>query len=138
MNVYDEINDARNCGVVHCGMITSESITLAELATQFGLSFTPEKYHEISKLQAESVAKHILYRDLAYDVELMPKSEVQKLTNRFFDCFNEDNTRYYTNGDYYSAKSEHKWNSATAATFDTGILIVSRSKVGCLWVEDED
>lgn len=112
-------------------------MTLVELATRFGLIFASDTYREISKDQAEAVAKRVLYCDLAYDSEIMTTTAAQALASRFLDCFDES-TQYYTNGDYYANGSSHSWNPATTATFDTGILVIGKSRVGCLWVEDED
>jgi hypothetical protein len=30
------------------------------------------------------------------------------------------------------------WMPATHATFDMGVLVIGATRVGCLWVEDED
>jgi hypothetical protein len=30
------------------------------------------------------------------------------------------------------------WMPATHATFDMGVLVIAGTRVGCLWVEDED
>ncbi|MBW4490496.1 MAG: hypothetical protein KME12_22180 [Trichocoleus desertorum ATA4-8-CV12] len=138
INICDEINAARDCGVTHCHIIEVEPTPLTEIVPKFGLVFTPDTYQEISKAQAEAVAKRVLHRDLAYDAEIMTETEAQALVNQFLDCFDEENAEYYTNGDYYSEEVSHGWNPATAATFDTGILVIGKSRVGCLWVEDED
>lgn len=138
VDICDEINDARDCGVLHCGIIRSETMTLIELAPKFRLSFAADTYREINKAQAAAVAKRVLHCDLAYDSEIMPEPVAQALANRFLDNFDEENTQYYTNGDYYMAGASYGWNPATTATFDTGILIISKLNAGCLWVEDED
>ena len=138
IDICDEIKTARDCGVTHCHIIEVEPMPLTELVPRFGLVFTPDAYREISKAQAETVAKRVLHRDLAYDAEIMTEPEAQALANRFFDCFDEENAQYYTNGDYYSDGSNHSWTPATDATFDTGILVIGKSRTGCLWVEDED
>ncbi len=55
-----------------------------------------------------------------------------------------DGARFYTNGTFQEAPgteltwSGATWNPATAATLDTGVLIVGPNRSGCLWVEDED
>jgi len=138
VDICDEINVARDCGVMHCHIIEVEPMPLTELVPRFGLVFTPNTYQGISKAQAEAVAKRVLHRDLAYDAEIMTETEAQALATCFFECFNEETAQYYTNGDYYSGGSSHGWNPATSATFDTGILVIDQSRSGCLWVEDED
>ena len=138
MDICDQINDARDCGFVRCGIIESKLMTLAQLTAKFGLVFASGIYQEISKVQSEIVAECILRCDLAYNLEIMSETAAQVLANRFLSCFDEENTQYYTNGDYYADSSSHEWNPATTATFDTGILVINKSRAGCLWVEDED
>ncbi len=138
-SICDEIETARDCGVVHCHIIKEFPMSLDELAPRFGLLFTPRTYREIGKEQAEKVAKRILHCDLAYDSELMAEREAEQLASRFLGYFEEKDTQYYTNGDYYITDAGSQgWHPATSATLDTGILVVAKSQSGCLWVEDED
>lgn len=137
-SICDEIETARDCGVVHCHIIEEFPMSLDELAPRFRLLFTPRTYREIRKEQAEKVAKRILHCDLAYDSELMAGIEAEQLASRFLEYFEEKDTQYYTNGSYYTDAESHNWHPATCATFDTGILVVAKSRSGCLWVEDED
>jgi hypothetical protein len=137
INICDEINAARDRGIIHCGMIEAELTDLSEIAPKFGLIFGSDIYQKISKAQAEVIAQRVLQSDMAYDHEIMTAAAAQALTSRFLDHFDQESSEYYTNGDYYSV-SGRSWNSATTAIFDTGILIISKSRVGCLWVEDQD
>ncbi len=138
VDICDEIIDARKYGAIYCDIIEVELLPLSELAPIFGLFFTPDTYHEISKAQTEAIAKRVLHRDLAYDAENMIETKAQTLANRFIACFDEQDAQYYTNGYYYADGSNHGWTPATDATFDTGILIIGKSRSGYLWVEDED
>ncbi|MEM7579090.1 MAG: hypothetical protein AAF316_04425 [Cyanobacteria bacterium P01_A01_bin.80] len=145
MDICSEIDSLRDCGFVNCGIV-DESLTLKQLALRFELFFEPNIYKEINRQQAAVVVRRILHRDLAYDSKLMSQVKAENLTTRFLDCFDIKDTQYYTNGSYYApeqgfvnnVKVGHSWTPATYATFDTGILVVSKSKSGCLWVEDED
>lgn len=137
-SICDEIETTRDCGVVHCHIIEEFPMSLDELAPRFRLLFTPCTYREIGKEQAEKVAKRILHCDLAYDSELMTERKAEQLASRFLGYFEEKDTQYYTNGGYYTDAESHAWHPATYATFDTGILVVAKSRSGCLWVEDED
>ena len=116
MDICDAIKEARDCGIVHCGILNTESMSLVELTARFGLMFSPDIYQAISNVQAESVAWRILHRDLAYSSELMTESAAQSLARRFLARFDADNTQYYTNGDYYAARFNCGWMPATAAT----------------------
>jgi hypothetical protein len=137
-DVCAAIQDNRECGVTHCCILATEAITLTEAAATFGLHFTPNLYRETTRAQAETVAKFILHRDLAYGVEVMPEAMAQAFAKHFLDHFSQGDIQCYTNGDYYANPPSRAWNPATNATFDTGILIIGNSIIGCLWVEDED
>ncbi|AGY56377.1 hypothetical protein [Gloeobacter kilaueensis] len=137
-SICDQISSARDCGVVHCGILESDAITVGELAARFGLISTPDIYRLINRAQALAVAKRILHRDLAYDAKIMSEARAQALAENFLNHFDKEHVQYFTNGDYDIDSSSNGWNPATSATFDTGILVLGNSKAGCLWVEDED
>jgi len=137
-NICDEIKRARGCGVTHCHLIKAAPMPLAKLVSKFSLYFTPTTYRKISKAQARVLTKRILHRDLAYNGKAMSAAKAEALTHRFFECFDGENVRYYTNGDFYTDNASHSWNPATSATFDTGILVMGNALAGCFWVEDED
>ncbi|PSB27495.1 hypothetical protein C7B82_16420 [Stenomitos frigidus ULC18] len=111
---------------------------LAELAPKFGLAFAVNIDRLISKAQAVAIAKRILHCDLAYSSEIMTKIAANALASRFLECFTEEDSQYYTNGNYYSTAPRSGWMPAAAATFDTGIVVIGKSRTGCLWVEEED
>jgi hypothetical protein len=48
--------------------------------------------------------------------------------------FGKDEVKFATN----AAQSLNAWTPATDATFDMGVLVIGTTKVGCLWVEDEE
>jgi hypothetical protein len=66
------------------------------------------------------------------------------LADRFLASFGTDGVHYFTNADFGARAdpaftlSSFGWNPVTAATFDTGVLVVGPRRCGCLWVEDED
>lgn len=101
IDIRDEINHARKFGGIYCDIIEVEPLPLSQLAPRFEFLFIPDTYHEINKAQAETVAKRVLHRDLAYDAEIMTETEAQTLANRFTACFDEQDAQYYTNGYYY-------------------------------------
>ncbi|MEM9928153.1 MAG: hypothetical protein AAF915_31300 [Cyanobacteria bacterium P01_D01_bin.50] len=137
MDICEKIDHVRDCGYVNCGIV-DESLSLKKLASRFELFFKPNLYFEISYQQAASLLTRILNRDLAYNSKIMSGAKAENLTTRFLECFDKESAQYYTNGDFYETRPKRGWNPATNATFDTGILVISNSKAGCLWVEDED
>ena len=144
MCVADEIQSAREAGVVHCGLSSQASPSVPELAAEFGLSRDPGVYREIDAAAARRLVQLILHQDMAYNSEIIPLPHAAELADRFLDQFGIDGVRFYTNGTFHEARGPNltwsgaSWNPATKATFDTGVLVVSPKCRGCLWVEDED
>jgi hypothetical protein len=76
---------------------------------------------------------------LAYNAEIMPAARAVEFAEQFFAQFGADGVQYYTNGTFHEQiGSGAEWNPVTAATFDTGVLVIGPWRSGCLWVEDED
>ena len=144
MNITDEIIAARNCGVVHCGFSSLVSPSLAELASQFGLSADPANYREIDEASARWLIEMVLNQDMAYNAEILPADRAVELADRFLSPFRAQEVRFFTNGSFHEARgpkltwSGASWNPATQATFDTGVMILGPKFSACLWVEDED
>lgn len=125
--LFEEIRAARKYGVVHCGVISLSDPTPAAVAHAFGLRSDDIAYREIDEVEARSSAISILFRDLAYNTEVMPLPQAERLADSFLAQFGSDG-KYFTNN----------WTPATEATFDAGILVIGQKLCGCLWVEDED
>ena len=113
-----------------------------ELAREFGLADDPSNYKEIDAAAAWRLIQLILHQDLAYNAEVMPAGRAAELANQFLVQFSTDGVRFFTNGTFHEARgvtwSGVNWNPVTAATFDTGVLVIGSRVSGCLWVEDED
>lgn len=143
MDICEEIQTARSAGFVRC-CIAPGVATLEQLAADSGLSTGSQLYHEIRADAARRLAFLILTKDLAYDCVVVAPALADSLLERFFAVFGSHDVRYFTNGTFHEAPAENPthsgvtWQPATAATFDTGILIVGPIASGVLWVEDED
>jgi hypothetical protein len=127
MAVNEDIKAARRFGVVRCGISRQPSPSLWELAQEFNLYYSPDSYREIDEEFARTTVMQLLSCDMAYDAQIMPRSQAEELTHRFFAQF-DIGTRYFTNN----------WCPVTGATFDHGILAINPNVSGCFWVEDED
>jgi hypothetical protein len=138
LDICREIVDARDCGVVHCHLIKIERLTLEELVPKFDLLYSPQTYREIERKKAKKVIELVLQYDLAYGAEIINSSQAEDLAGRFLAYFECEEAQYYTNGSWDEESLRRIWTPATTATFDAGILVVGRSRAGCLWVEDED
>jgi hypothetical protein len=134
--ICEEIVRRRNCGLVRCGT-GSGAVSVTDVAGAFGLSIDPLCYREISESTARAIATHVLNKDLAYQVEVIPSDEARELVSQFFELCCTPDWRFFSNGDF-ALKASSSWTPATESTFDTGVLIVAGDRSGCLWVEDED
>ena len=80
----------------------------------------------------------MLHVDVAYNMPLMTIELAEGLARRFLVCCGEG-ADFVTNGSLArTSKGGGAWSPLTDATFDAGIVGISSSRVGLLWVEDED
>ena len=115
---------------------------LDEFVARFGFKGLGEAWIEVSIQAAKSLAREILFKDLAYSVAMMPEDEAGMLAERFFALF-DASVRCFTNGnlvvqDANPTEVPGSWNPITQATFDAGVVCLGSSRIGILWVEDED
>jgi hypothetical protein len=72
----------------------------------------------------------------------MSAAQANTLAHEFVGQFSDECARFYTNGSYgcsrVGVKSLSDWSPATEATFDSGILVVTPTRIGCAWFMDED
>jgi hypothetical protein len=133
MKICDQIRRERSCGSTRCG-IADGALSISEAARAFGLVEDSTIYRPIGRDEADAIAAHILQAGLAHGLEIMSSSRAVYLWQQFMAQFDEGEVNFVTN----AAESLNAWTPATDATFDMGVLVFGASKVGCLWVEDED
>nr|WP_322715141.1 hypothetical protein [Nostoc sp. ChiSLP03a]MDZ8216456.1 hypothetical protein [Nostoc sp. ChiSLP03a] len=95
-------------------------------------------WKEIYQAAAQKILALVLTKDLAYSSKIMAIEEAEKISTKMFNFF-QNPCKFFTNAVFannYSALSA--WDSLTDATFDTGIIFVSATLIGILWVKDED
>ncbi|MBD2166273.1 hypothetical protein H6G04_17915 [Calothrix membranacea FACHB-236] len=119
---------------------TTEEITeiLDLFVTQMGYIGIGDRWQEINQTAAKKIVVFVLKKDLAYAAKMMASAEAEKISTKIFNLL-ANPCRFFTNAVFvndYSALSG--WDSLTKATFDTGILFVSSTMMGMLWVRDED
>jgi hypothetical protein len=139
----EEVQFHRRCGEVICKVAAGSVEDPLAAAKWLGLTDPELALDAIDFERATETAVAILVRDLAYEAELMPEAKARELVGRFLDqCGAEEpGTRFFTNvSDEFLVPGRMSWSfsSATSATFDAGILVLTPSRMGCLWVSDED
>jgi hypothetical protein len=109
-------------------------MTVAEAARAFGLAEDKAIYRSIGRLEADAIAAHLLRTSLAYGTEIMSLTRASDLWKKFMAPFEGQKVEFATN----TLLDMRSWTPATRATFDMGILAMGATKVGCLWVEEDD
>ena len=107
---------------------------MADAARAFGLADDGTIYRTIGDMEAQGIATRVLSVNLAYGSTIMSIPDAADLWRQFVALFDGQNVEFFTN----AAAIPDFWAPATAATFDMGVLVIGATKVGCLWVEDED
>jgi len=132
MDICEQIRSERRAGQTRCS-VADGSMTIGEAARIFDLDQDVAIYRPIARSEADEIAAHALHADLAYGCQIMSLPRAAELWRQFMSLFDGQEVRFVTN-----ALPDKSWMPATAATFDMGVLVMGTSKVGCLWVEDED
>lgn len=116
--------------------------TVSEAAVKHGLCETEDCYEQVEREEAQPVIANALHQDMAYKVELVSLELARSLAAEFVAQFEESGTRFYTNGGWGRPRVDPgvgpSWCPATSATFDTGVIVLSPTKTGCVWFQDED
>lgn len=126
----------RDAGQGRYALLATASLTRAAILAAFGLAPTPDALTQISAEHAEQILTTLLWKDAAYNIELMPRAEAAALAKTFLDHHAIPAATFHTN---QSQTFPGAWNPLTNATFDSGILILRPDDIAaCLWFEDED
>ena len=133
----DEIIRERNAGEIRCGFTSCRYPDERTVASKFGLNNRDCLLKEVARNVAEKIVEALLWKDMAYQCELLSQDKARELAHRFMEAFPWD-AHFFTNGNWHEYPDMDGWNPWTSATFDGGVLAVSERLSGCLWVEDED
>ena len=141
-------------GFVNGGLQSQFNVDLTTLVDNFikteGLIPLKNSWFEVNEETATWVLECILSQDLAYNAPLPSKDKARYFTRQLITLVKSSNAgeriRFFTNGKavpgpaMYDLTMRHMngWNPATEATFDSGVVIVSRNRIGMIWVADED
>jgi hypothetical protein len=137
MTIAEDIVAARG-GWTDCGLSSRQSPSLVQLADEFSLATDVSVYREIDAVEARRLVERLLHKNLVNDSHLMKAAKAAELAERFLSQFGAEGTHYFTNAWFKDSGSINSWNSATASTFDAGILVIGPVCSGCLWIEEED
>ena len=133
LDICAEIQGERWVGNTRCGIVDGR-MSLVEAARAFKLADDGAIYRSIGAKEAEAVALRLLHAGLAHPGEIMSVTRAIELWRQFMGLFQGQDVSFAPN----ARADVASWSPATQATFDMGVLVIGTTKVGCLWVEEED
>lgn len=131
----------RDCGRVHITLLPvtdqfSARVAADDAARSLGLNTLGSEWVEI----AATAARRIATRILAYDSEVMPLADAERMAQAITSQAGAD-ASFLTNAMWVFDGSDvwlSSWNPISGATFDAGVVCVGAKAVAMVWVEDED
>lgn len=98
-----------------------------------------EAWLEVDRKEAAALIGDISDCDLAYGLGANARARGRSSPTTFLNRF-DGNCRYFTNGwpSNWRGLTSFGFSSATTATFDAGVGVVSGTDLGIFWVQDED
>ena len=111
---------------------------VADRATSaLGLGILGASWRELSRSDAHALLALGLREEMAYDTQLMTDEEARALADRFAALFPGD-AQFFTNALWTEGKIAGWYEAVASSTFETGVVVVSRTRAGVLWFGDED
>ncbi len=127
---------ARDCGEIRIALVTEMTGDLSRVLSKLGFAPDASMLVEQDRVTALSILTALLWKDMAYEGECMPREQAEAFSNAIIDENCDIHSRYFSNGNWALQES---WNPLTNATFDAGIIISSGGRLYfCIWFEDED
>jgi hypothetical protein len=131
----------RRYGITRCASARVFDRGLKDVLALFGLMPREEALIEVSAERAGAILAALLWKDLAYNYEVMPEARARELA----DAFVRDQpapTRFFANADWAAVLRERPkafpFTGLTFSTFDGGVIALGGGFASCVWVEDED
>ena len=131
-----EILLSRRYGEVRYTLATERSGNMGNVLAKLGLKPEPNSLVEHNHESAFAILRELLWKDMAYEDECMPRERAESLAQDFFQQHSSQGSQYFSNGNWSAKES---WNPLTESTFDAGIIIKNPQNVyACIWFQDED
>ncbi len=139
-----ELLKLRDCGILKIAIVSTYEETLSENLKKIGLVDNAELLAIISLDMAREVIARILWKDLSYSCEIMPKNKAYEFADNILNEYYTGQCTIFSNSTWEECETENLnprlmgYNPMTNATFDSGIIIKHPNYCFCIWVEDED
>lgn len=132
-----ELTAARRVGEIRYSFASESTGNLSRLLGKFGLLPDETLLVEHDRESARQILVALLWKDMAYDGECMPKETAESLARKIIAENERPGCRFFSNGNLAKGES---WNPLTESTFDAGLLITDPMSGNhfCIWIQDED
>jgi hypothetical protein len=128
---------ARRFGEIRYAVASEITGNLSRLLGKFGLTEDESLLVEHDRDSALQILVTLLWKDMAYQGECMPRQEAESLAHQILAEHESSGCRYFSNGNVVKGES---WNPLTESTFDAGLLVINTADKHhfCIWFQDED
>jgi len=139
--LHNKILEVRDCGeVTFCiaARTTSTSSVKAlldDFVVRFNFFGLADGWKEIDLVAAKQIVSEIIFRDLAHGTQMTTGEHACLLAEEFLGIFEQ--SRFFTNAIFENGTLS-TWYPVSKSTFDTGVVCLDDTKIGILWVQDED
>ena len=99
-----------------------------------------DNWREVDYQELHKILRYALTKQMVHDLEAMSQEDADIIINKFINLFELENRRLFTNARFiYDSLS---WNSIMKESkgvvyFDTGVVIVTGSSIGIMWLADK-
>lgn len=127
---------ARRYGEIRYAVASEPTGSLSRLLGKFGLTPDESLLVEHDRHSALQILITLLWRDMAYEGECMPREEAESLARQILSEHESSDCRYFSNGNVVKGD----WNPLTESTFDAGLVVTDAVAHChfCIWFQDED
>ena len=128
---------ARRYGEIRYSVASEPTGNLSRLLGKFGLTPDESLLVEHDRDSALQILITLLWKDMAYEGECMPREEAESLARKILIEHESSGCRYFSNGNVAKGES---WNPLTESTFDAGLVVTDAVAQChfCIWFQDED
>lgn len=136
MNDPRSIIEARKYGEIRDAVVSESTNDLSRVLGKFGLAQDASLLVEHDRDSAFAILRELLWKDMAYECECMPRSQAEEVANQLLLQYSTPESKYFSNGDWSKRQS---WNPLTESTFDAGLIVTGNDGMYfCIWFQDED
>jgi hypothetical protein len=127
---------ARTAGEIRYAVVSEVTASLSRVLAKVGLRPDETLLVEHNQQTALAILEQLLWKDMAYATECMPKALATSFARQILDEHAGAESRYFSNGNWSKRES---WNPLTESSFDAGLLIAREDGCYvCIWFQDED